>query len=30
LAYESGRSRRRVKIKHPNSAAAKRFEDGTF
>lgn len=30
LAYESGRSRRWLKIKNPNSAAAKRAEDGTF
>ena len=30
LPYESGRSRRWLKIKNPNSAAAKRAEDGTF
>ena len=30
LAYESGRSRRWLKIKNPNSAAAKRVEDGSF
>lgn len=30
LPYESGRSRRWVKVKNPDSAAAKRVEDGTF
>jgi ATP-dependent DNA ligase len=30
LPYESGRSRRWLKIKNPNSPAAKRVEDGTF
>jgi bifunctional non-homologous end joining protein LigD len=30
LAYESGRSRRWIKIKNPDSAAMKRYEDGTF
>lgn len=30
LPYESGRSRRWLKIKNPDSAAAKRVEDGTF
>jgi ATP-dependent DNA ligase len=30
LAYESGRSRRWLKIKNPGSPAAKRVEDGTF
>jgi ATP-dependent DNA ligase len=30
LPYESGRSRRRVKIKNPDSPAMKRVEDGTF
>jgi ATP-dependent DNA ligase len=30
LAYESGRSRRWLKIKNPDSPAAKRVEDATF
>ena len=30
LPYESGRSRRWLKIKNPESAAARRAEDGTF
>jgi ATP-dependent DNA ligase len=30
LPYESGRSKRWVKIKNPNSPAAKRVEDGSF
>lgn len=30
LPYESGRSRRWLKIKNPDSPAAKRAEDGTF
>jgi bifunctional non-homologous end joining protein LigD len=30
LAYESGRSRRWLKIKNPDSAAAKRVEEGSF
>jgi ATP-dependent DNA ligase len=30
LAYESGRSRRWIKIKNPDSPAMKRYEDGTF
>jgi ATP-dependent DNA ligase len=30
LPYESGRSKRWVKIKNPDSPAAKRFEDGSF
>jgi bifunctional non-homologous end joining protein LigD len=30
LPYESGRSRRWVKIKNPNSPAARRADDGTF
>ena len=30
LAYESGRSRRWLKIKNPDSPAARRVEDGTF
>src|SRR3954467_10352113 len=30
LPYESGRSKRWLKIKNPNSPAARRVEDGTF
>ena len=30
LAYESGRSRRWIKIKNPDSPVARRAEDGTF
>jgi bifunctional non-homologous end joining protein LigD len=30
LAYESGRSKRWLKIKNPNSPAARRLGDGTF
>jgi ATP-dependent DNA ligase len=30
LPYESGRSRRWIKIKNPDSPAMKRVEDGTF
>jgi hypothetical protein len=30
LAYESGRSKRWLKIKNPKSLAAKRIEDGAF
>ncbi len=30
LPHESGRSKRWIKIKNPDSAAAKRVEDGSF
>jgi ATP-dependent DNA ligase len=30
LPYESGRSKRWIKIKNPDSPAMKRVEDGTF
>lgn len=30
LPYESGRSRRWIKVKNPDSPAMKRVEDGTF
>jgi ATP-dependent DNA ligase len=30
LPYESGRSKRWIKIKNPDSPAAKRLEDGSF